>query len=343
MRTLWAPVVGALLLLSSCKGDKIRIADAVGGQGEVLVVMEKAHWEGEPGAAVRSILEQNIEGLPQREPRFTVAQTTPQNFSTLLSVHHSVLLAVIDPAADTVGLVQQRNRLARGQLIVRLSAKDATSWITLMQQEGYTAADLLELHQRERVGQRLARERDAAIVSSLEAQYQLTLDVPGGYRVMKHGEGSTWLQRDRMVNRGGLEHNVIEGVLVHVHPYASDSTFTVPYLVDQRDSVTQALVDGPAPGSYMVVQRNFDTLDLMPTSRATTVEGRFGYMMHGLYGMHGAKMGGPFVSLSTVDEARNRLVTVEGFVYAPQFDKREYMRELEALLFSLRLAPDVSP
>jgi hypothetical protein len=59
--------------------------------------------------------------------------------------------------------------------------------------------------------------------------------------------------------------------------------------------------------------------------------------------MHGAKMGGPFVSLSCVDGTGTRLVTVEGFVYAPQFDKREYMRELEALVFSMRMDAVASP
>lgn len=338
----FATVIGAVAL-ASCDSGAPHLPDAAGGQGEVLVVMAKGHWEGEPGAVVRSILEQPIEGLPQREPRFKVAWTTPENFGTLLAVHHSVLLASIGQNADTTGVRWQRDGHARGQFLVRVSAKDPLTWTGVMQQEGYTAADRLEEHQRTRVGIRLARERDAALVGTLKARHRLTLDIPGGYRVMKLGEEATWLQRDRVVSGGGLEHNVIEGVLVHTHPYVSEHTFTVPYLIDQRDSVTKALVEGPNEGTYMVVRRGFDDMDLMPAGRSATVDGRFGFLMRGLYGMHGAKMGGPFVSLSTVDEEGGRLVTVEGFVYAPHFDKREYMRELEALLFSLRIVPAASP
>jgi hypothetical protein len=33
------------------------------------------------------------------------------------------------------------------------------------------------------------------------------------------------------------------------------------------------------------------------------------------------------------------VVTVEGFAYAPQFPKREYIRELEAILHTLRFDP----
>jgi hypothetical protein len=331
------------LLLASCTGGGAYLPDAAGGQGEILVVMSKGHWEGEPGATVRSILEQPMDGLPQREPRFKLAQTTPENFGTLLAVHHSVLLAVMDPTADSLGAHRLRDRHARGQLIVRLAAKDPVGWISLMQQEGYNAADALEDHQRQRVAMRLVRERDATLVSEVQGHHGLLLDIPGGYRVMDQNDSASWLQRDRMVTAGGLQHNVIEGVLIHTHPYTSDSTFAVPFLVDQRDSVTKALVDGPNEGSYMKVQRGFEDMDLMPSSRAVSLNGRYAYLMRGLYGMHGAKMGGPFISLTTVDEANGRLVTVEGFVYAPHFDKREYVRELEALLFSLRLQPNASP
>ena len=46
-------------------------------------------------------------------------------------------------------------------------------------------------------------------------------------------------------------------------------------------------------------------------------------------------MGGPFYSLTTYDERSGELVTVEGYAYAPFFDKREYMREVEAIVRSL--------
>ncbi len=334
---------GALCALLACGDGERQLPEAAGGQGEVLVVMAKGHWEGAPGAAVRSILEQPVQGLPQRESRFKVAQTTPEHFSGLLSVHHTVLLATIGVDADTTGTRRMRDRHARGQLLVRITAQDPNDWIRLMQGEGPELAELFSTHQRDRVATRLRKERDAAIASSLRTQFGIALDVPGGYRIMRQEQDFAWLQRDRLMSGGGLEHNVIEGVLIHRHPYTSDSTFSVPYLVDQRDAVTSAHVEGPKEGSFMITQRDFETMDLMPSGRATELDGRFAYVMHGLFGMHGAKMGGPFVSLTTIDEARNMVLTVEGFAYAPHFDKREYMRELEALVYSLRFADRASP
>jgi hypothetical protein len=36
-----------------------------------------------------------------------------------------------------------------------------------------------------------------------------------------------------------------------------------------------------------------------------------------------------------VDEQRNRVITIDGYVYAPKFDKREYLRQLQALALTV--------
>ena len=334
--------LGIALILIACGDARQRKPSALGGDSEVLVVMAKAHWDGAPGAAVRQLLEQDMPHMTQPEARFKVAQCAPEHFASLLQGHHSVLLAEISGKVDSVAVREMRDVHARGQRFVRISAFDPETWIGLLQQAALPVVDGFEEHQRARTMDRVRREQDQALVSTLKESLQVTMAIPAGYRQMKHKQRFTWLQRDRIVSGGGLEHNVIEGILIHRHPYRSDSTFSVPFLVEQRDSVTRAFVEGPDPGSYMIVQRAFEHLDLMPTGRGTRMKDRFAYQMNGLYGMHGAKMGGPFVSLSTVDEERQELVTVEGFVYAPQFNKREYLRELEAILYSLSLVPKAS-
>jgi hypothetical protein len=330
-----------LIALLSCGTESKRLPNASGAQGEVLVVMDKGHWESTPGALVRSVLERPITTLPQREPLFKVVQCTPHNFGSLLRTHHTVLYAVI--GNDTARTGPYMDQYARGQALMQVAATDGATWDRAFAKVAESTVQLFQRHQLERVAKRLAKERDDAVSEQVHSYHGVQLDIPGGFDVMKQENGSTWLQRDRMVSGSGLEHNVIEGVLIHHHPYVSDSIFNVLDLVNLRDSVTRAVVPGPAPGSYMVVQRSFDTMDLMPQGRAVKVDGRYGYLMEGLFGMEGAKMGGPFASLSTVCESQQRLITVEGFVYAPQFDKREYVRELEGVLFSMRLDPACIP
>ncbi len=328
-----------LVPLAACGDKSKRLPEAVGGQGEILVVMDKGHWEGEPGAKVRTLLERPIPGLPQQEPAFTVAHTTNESFGSLLVTHHNVLLATIRSDVDSSATILRHDVHARGQLVVSIVAKDPINWMNELRERSEDLLSRFEKHQRDRVIARSLGEADRSIISSLESAHALSIQVPGGYRVMKQDSNVTWLQRDRLMSGSGLEHNVIEGLLIYHYPYTSDSLFNVQQLVDVRDNVTRMHVPGPVDGSYMIVQRGFEQMDLMPVSRITELNGKFAYLMRGLFGMEGAKMGGPFISLTTIDEDRGRVVTVEGFVYAPQFDKREYIRELEAILYTLRFVP----
>ena len=57
--------------------------------------------------------------------------------------------------------------------------------------------------------------------------------------------------------------------------------------------------------------------------------------MRGLWKVQNDFMGGPFVSLTVLDPSKKRVVTVEGNVYAPKNNKRNYIRQLEAMIYSL--------
>ena len=47
-------------------------------------------------------------------------------------------------------------------------------------------------------------------------------------------------------------------------------------------------------------------------------------------------MGGPFVSLVSVDSVAREVVVAEGFVFSPNSSKRDLLRSLEAGLRTLR-------
>ena len=48
-------------------------------------------------------------------------------------------------------------------------------------------------------------------------------------------------------------------------------------------------------------------------------------------------MAGPFLNYAIEDVSNNRWIVVEGFVYAPSVNKRDYMFELEAVLKSIHI------
>ena len=51
-------------------------------------------------------------------------------------------------------------------------------------------------------------------------------------------------------------------------------------------------------------------------------------------------MGGPFVSLTRLDQVNGRVVTAEAFLFAAGQKKRNAMRQQEAILYTLQMPQD---
>jgi hypothetical protein len=59
--------------------------------------------------------------------------------------------------------------------------------------------------------------------------------------------------------------------------------------------------------------------------------------MRGLWRLINDYMGGPYISLAELDLANQRVIVAFGYVYSPGKDKRNYLRQLEAMIYSLKL------
>jgi hypothetical protein len=52
--------------------------------------------------------------------------------------------------------------------------------------------------------------------------------------------------------------------------------------------------------------------------------------------------GGPFVTYSFYDQDSGRIYIIDGMVFAPGFDKREFLRHMEAIAYTFRTQNDVA-
>ena len=151
--------------------------------------------------------------------------------------------------------------------------------------------------------------------------------IPQQFSRTKFAENFVWL--------AGGNYDASQYLVIYSVPYASAQVFTKEGLVAMRDSMMKINLPGENKGSYMATVSVYP-----PEFKEVTVRGRYCAELRGLWETKGDMMGGPFVSRSFVDEARQRVVTVEGFVYAPQLDKRNMMRQLEAYISTAKLPTD---
>ena len=106
----------------------------------------------------------------------------------------------------------------------------------------------------------------------------------------------------------------------------------VNQIIKIRDSIGEIHIPGPTEGSYMITENAYT-----PFHFETLLDKKPALETKGIWDVKNAFMSGPFINYFIEDKPNNRWIVVEGFVFAPSVEKRDYMFELEAIIQSIKL------
>lgn len=311
----------------------------VGPSGEVVMVVSEADWNKGIAAAVDSIFMAPVRVLPQYEPRFDVVRLDPDEFDRFWKPHRNLVVFDIADRVDTQtpDLAVYRNKYAKGQVYVEVKAKDAVgaAEALLSMDGGHMLVDVLEDEESKRYAEILGLDRNAGLEDEVRKRHGLTSMLPRDARLVSSQGGFCWIERSLTRMKGGRNHDVQMGLIVHRTPYGGPEDFSMKAMLHRRDSLLKERISSAVEGSYMTTEYR-----LLPVYEEIAFRGGFAASMRGLWRMEGDFMGGPWTSIAWVDKARGQLVTVDGYVYAPYFGKREYLREVEAMVRSIAPAPE---
>ena len=341
MKQFIISILAASLLIAcgSQEGARAPLPGTVGPRGEVLVVCSQQVWNGAVGDTVRSILTQPYTVLPQQhmetyEPMFDVVHKTEDEFNKFWKPHRNIIKLEIADRKDTqepsVGFY--KNKYASGQKFIVGKARAASALAESLALRGDDMRSIIHEAEVKRSARVSAMSVDEAIQQDLIELLGTDLIIPKGAYLIKSDTGFVWIDRQMTRLKGSNNHDVQQGFFIHTEPYNGPAQFSLQRLLDRRDSLTELFVSGPTEGSYMSVERR-----MIPSYEEKMFDGKFAAEIKGLWRMENDFMGGPFYSLTIHDEANARLVTVEGYTYAPYFNKRAYMREVEGIVKSVRL------
>ena len=330
LRTVLAAAV-MLLSLVACEGDGARVAlpGKVGAAGELVVVAETAVWEGPAGDTIQAIMGQSYPVLPQHEPLMDVVHLEPGLFDRFWKPHRNILVLEIADRIDTQEPSLQffRNKYSRGQIYMVAKAKSAEALTRVLGARGGEMVSLLHAEETRRHADIVALSRNEVLARDVLEQWGVQSVWPKDARMAKRTEEFCWIDRQLTRLKGGDNHDIQQGFFIHSEPYVSTTQLSLEHVLNRRDELTRKHVPGPTKGSYMTTERRY-----VPAYEEMEYEGMFALEVRGLWKMKNDFMGGPFYSLTLVDEARGRLLTLEGHAYAPYFDKRPYIREVEGLI-----------
>jgi hypothetical protein len=317
------------VVLASCNssGGGFSITKASGLPYEIVVSMGKASWTAEAGEAIKADLESYIPGLPQPESAFRIMYSDPKDFRGILTYVRNILIVDInDKMYTNVALKYENDRWASGQVVLTMNAPDSQSIVDFMTQHPNEISKFFNRIETGRAAENLEKSTNRFVNDSLKRKLNVMVNVPADLQtIVRTSRNFFWATNDAKRGRTDL--------IVYTFPYTDAKTFTDEYLVAKRDSVLKQNVEGVHPDSYMTTETKYSD----PVYTAISDRGKYCGVLRGLWKMVGDMMGGPFVSHIRLDEENHRVVVIEGFVYAPETNKRNYIRKMEASLFTLRL------
>lgn len=304
----------------------------VGAAGEIVVVCDEAVWNGAVGDTLRSIFDQPFPVLPQYEPWFDLVHLEPEAFDRFWKPHRNIVVLELADRVDTqeANVKIFKEKYAREQLYVVGKARNANALAGALHERSQELLSAFHSIEVDRYAGLISLSQNEVIRDELGKRLGLQLTVPRDARWAKKNAEFHWIDRQLTRMKGGDNHDVQQGFFIYREPYVSDEQFSMGERLRKRNEVLKAHVPGPTPRSYMTTEMRYT-----PSYEEVLFNGGFASELRGLWRIEGDYMGGPFYSLTAYDERSGELVTVEGYAYAPFFDKREYMREVEAIVRSL--------
>lgn len=304
------------------------LPQASGTPYEMLVVMGAEQWERPMGRALYDVLDTDLPGVAQPERQFRITRIDPSSYGNMYKVFRNIIKVDIQNIYSVAKFKFARDVYARGQMIMTLQAPDEASMETLLRDSGSQLLDFFNKAELNREIHFLENKHNPVAKEQVMKQFGCEVWVPVELNKYKKGKDFFWAG----TNKGSKDMNIV----IYTYPYTDPNTFTLDYYMHKRDSVMKANIPGGPEGSYMTTQHEFvDVAD-------ATVKGEYAQKARGLWRVQGDRMGGPFVAQSRVDVANNRVVVIEGFVYAPESLKRNLIRKLEAVLYTLQLPNEQS-
>ena len=323
MKKLLLIMLSVSLLTSCGDGSKSkRIVSASSGNiNNLQVIIDSELWLSRIGDELREVFSAEVVGLPQQEPLFSIRQMPPVVFTGFATKNRTILKIERDKPADTKFL---KDVYATPQSVVVISGNSAKEIIAEINKHAeriistFKATEIKE--KQRRMAKSLLKDK------SIEETLGITIKPPSAYRIAKQEGNFFWLRRD--IDNGDANLMIYEMPLDAV----SDGENAINDIIKMRDSIGKVHIPGPIEGSYMITEEAYT-----PFLNTTIIDNKPAFETKSTWEVKDAFMAGPFVNYAVKDEVNNRLIVLEGFVFAPSKSKRDYIFELEAIIRTLKI------
>ena len=294
------------------------VPESSGNINHVTVVMPEKDWKASIGEKVKSELQEIYEGLPLDEPQFSLVYMNSKAFTGFARQNRNIIWFRKD---SLEGFRLSQNQFARPQILATITGIDTESQAFYFQENTELLKQTLIENERKENLRRIMKSPTTE--NTLSTRFGIELTYPSAYKTFKDTTNFVWIQKE--VRKGHLnliaytlKENILEGSFNE-------------RILNIRDSIGEAYVPGRLEGSYQITERAF-----RPYFYRAIVDGKQAYLTKGTWEVANDFMAGPFVNYMIQDTLKNRILVLEGFVFAPTASKRDYMFELNTIINTLK-------
>ena len=325
----------ALVMMGCGKSTDRLLTSATGSIYECIVVSPSS-----VSKALCDTMRADMYGLPQMEATFTTSHVPVNQFDDLFKASRNILLIDINEHKYTqVKTTKSRDVWSKPQAMIRIQAPSEEDLLAYWQTNGGRIREWFV--QKELARQirfyRANTNKDARAILNKQG-YDIL--IPEDYILveslkLKVESGDSVDVLWCCNNKGPMRKDVV----VYSYPYTAQEQFSNDSIVAMRNAILGQLVTAQVAGSYMGTEyKHFPPVTRSVAALRDTVGGFYAMETRGLWKiMNGEAMGGPFVSLTRLDQVNGRVVTAEAFLYAAGQKKRNAMRQMEAILYTLKM------
>ncbi|MDD2634053.1 MAG: DUF4837 family protein [Bacteroidales bacterium] len=316
-------ILPILFMIFSCNNSSYKKTPVAHGSfGDIVVVMNNEHWNSEPGDSLRAIFHQYCPANPLEEYVFDLHQISKDKFIDQNLYHRNVIFQEIDSNIEEAKLNVIVDKYAQNQVFVSVVAPNQAEFVKEISKHRNNLIKLFLEADRDRWIGMFTRNVNKTVSDKILKKYDISIKLPINYYLDVYDDNFAWISHE--------SRQYSMAFFIYTYPLTDSSEFTSEYLIQQRNKMLKENVPGSRPGSYMTTEVKYD-YPLLETIKHNGLETA---VMRGLWKVKGDFMGGPFVSYTKMDKSRNRMVCVEAYVYYPNEETRDKMRQLEGVIYT---------
>ena len=310
-----------LVFLVSCKKEETNsVLESGNKPNSISVVIDDDLWNGDIGDSIRSTFAAPVLGLPQEEPIFTLNQFQSSLFSGINNNSRNLFVIKKENKSD---FRIEENEYAKPQIVVHASGKTLQEVMDTIQKNDSLIIQAFKKSEL-KIFQNILKASGTKS-TDIKEKFNLLLTLTPKYNLVSKGKNFLWFKKE--LPSGNLSLTCYQ---IPLSSIKEDQDFNTQ-IIKIRDSIGSKYIHGAVANTKMITETSYS-----PFVSKIKIAGRDTYETHGSWDLLHDFMSGPFVNYCILDPKNNRIIVLEGFLYAPSIQKRDLMFELEALCKSVQ-------